>query len=527
MEKSTFQQSDPALTYPEERGLFKGLGTPPVLNAFLLAFVAYVFFIFGAWFINWVADRTAPDEPFTYERLVYNVRSWISRVPGGGRAFDLVARPVLLVRSGGEMMRDVARRRLAYEQKMADEWRETCSAANPGRPAPPMTEKFRKDYEAKNPPPPRVGEFNPASAPWWAFLAYGLWFLVMWSLFAGAINRVYAFRIGRDETITLSEALAFGLKTFFTHFFSGLLIAVIIAAMFWLVVGLVALFGSIPYFNYFGHFVVIIGLPFVLVAGFIIALLVVGLMFCFNMISSAIAAEYTDPFDAVSRAYSYILERPWHTLLYTFLTVAFVGIFLFFGAFALDSAESMLNWGLGDGQYGAISNYMGDNYISTVSYKEAFAGKQWSLMVLGIVTRFLFWLVHVFIFAAAIAFWLGSRMKAYLLLRHEVDGDEPDEIYLEEEEEPLEEIPSPAAEEKAEAAAEKVEEKKEAAEEKKEEKPKEEVKEEPKEEPKKEKKEKAEEKAEEKKPARKRKSRRRKKADDKKEDDKKEDEKKE
>lgn len=420
MEKNWEQQTEKAITYPEERGLFKGLEVPIVSNAIILAFVGYVVFMLGVMGIDKLISAVGNygDNFSAYECVVNTLGNWAAKFPGGRRVFDVVIRPVLLVEPG---------------------------------PTPP--------------------------AEWWMFLIFGGWFVIVWSLFAGAISRIFAFRIGRDETITLSEALAFGIKTWPTHIFSAILVAAFIGLMFvgaWVIT---LLLGRIPYVKVVTLWLMIPATLLVLLLSFILAVLVVGLLFCFNMISSAIAAEYTDSFDAVTRAYTYVIERPWHAILYTFLTAAMVAVFLFFAGLGLRTAESAIAYGLGDKQFAPVKKYLGKNYSNTdpitgktVSLNDAFAGYKAddgstiSLKAFAVCMRYIFWVVYLLLFATAASVWLGCRMKTYLLLRYEVDGDEPDEIYLEEEEELIEEKPPVAPPEKAEEKPKEEEKKEEKAE---------------------------------------------------------------
>ena len=56
--------------------------------------------------------------------------------------------------------------------------------------------------------------------------------------------------------------------------------------------------------------------PLVLVAGFIMAILLMGVLFGFPLMWGAISAEGTDSFDALSRSYAYVFQRPLHYLFY-------------------------------------------------------------------------------------------------------------------------------------------------------------------------------------------------------------------
>jgi len=71
----------------------------------------------------------------------------------------------------------------------------------------------------------------------------------------------------------------------------------------------------------------------------------------FNLAAAAIATEASDTFDGVSRAWNYILARPWQVILTYSLTFAYLGIFLFCGHIfekvCVKSLTAGDSWGMG------------------------------------------------------------------------------------------------------------------------------------------------------------------------------------
>lgn len=479
MEKST-------IPTPEERGLFRGLGTPPSLNAILLAFVGIVIFLVGAKGISLALSKTS-HQKLSYERFILQLRNKaVETFPVVRYPIDNIFVPIFIptpVPKSSDAIRlavesdwmsewknwsdeefEKFSEKLAEWEKKKDKWlKENDKKIKEGKAS-------LEAWQKENPPP--NFERPPLSPPWWVYLIYGFWFVVVWGLFAGAVNRIYAYRIGRDESITIREAMSFGFKTWGTHIFSAVLLAAFVAVIFFGCALLTAVFGKIPYLNYPGQILLIPGFLLILMAAFVIGFIVVILLFSFDLISSAIAVERTDPFDAISRAYAYVTERPWHTLLYTGLALLFILFFLYFGELAIGTAKKILAFGLG-ADYDAIAKHIDEG----ITYKTAFAESQVTLGWLGGALYYIIWVTRMFILATALALWLASRTKSYLLLRNEVDGDETDEIYIEEEElvEEIPPVPATKTEEKEEETKE--EEKVEKKEEMKEEEKKEEVKE--------------------------------------------------
>ncbi len=393
----------------EERGIFQGLKVPICLNAIILAFMAYVIFMAGTVLLSW-----GMHDDVAYEKVVLSLKDKVLKyLPALQRPVDEVIMP--------------------------------HAGANPEK----LDRAYRKWYES------RLGKdlnqpINPGDfyrPGWWQYLIFGAWFILLWSFFAGAINRTAAYRLARDESITLREGLVYGAQTWANHFLAIFFIALFIGIAYGFSVLASYILGWIPFA---GDLLLIIAFIFIMVAAFLITLLLGGLLFGFNMISSAIGVDKVDAFDAISRSYSYVLSRPWQALLYTFFPLLFVMLFLYFGKVFIGITVSAV--GAGFKNFGPIHDYIRGN----APIKEVFAGQPWTLLVCGFVMKIFLFLAQLFIVATAISYWLSARTKAYLLLRKEVDGDEVEEMYLEEEEEfaageaPTEALAPPAEPQKSE-----------------------------------------------------------------------------
>ena len=59
--------------------------------------------------------------------------------------------------------------------------------------------------------------------------------------------------------------------------------------------------------------------PLALVAGLLMAILLLGLLFGWPLMWATISTEETDSFDALSRSYAYVFQRPLHYLFYAFV----------------------------------------------------------------------------------------------------------------------------------------------------------------------------------------------------------------
>jgi hypothetical protein len=153
--------------------------------------------------------------------------------------------------------------------------------------------------------------------PFILLLALALWALIVWSLFGSAITRVAAVALARGDRLGFRAGLAHGIRRWPLYFGSPAipLVGALAIAVFLLIGGALAH----PALGGFGNFMLIVGgifWPLALLAGFIMALLLVGLAVGWPLMWATISVEATDPFDALSRSYSYAFHRPIRYLFY-------------------------------------------------------------------------------------------------------------------------------------------------------------------------------------------------------------------
>src|SRR5262249_40182339 len=63
--------------------------------------------------------------------------------------------------------------------------------------------------------------------------------------------------------------------------------------------------------------------------GLIMAVVLVGLI-GWPMIHATLSTEGSDSFDALSRSYSYLYQKPWHYLFYAFVALTYGAVIVFF-----------------------------------------------------------------------------------------------------------------------------------------------------------------------------------------------------
>ncbi len=187
--------------------------------------------------------------------------------------------------------------------------------------------------------------FFSAQADGWTrfyFFCAMVWTLAVWSLFGGAITRIAAVQIARNERIGMSEALRFTMKRLVYYvtaplfplvFVGGLLIVMIIFGYF----HMIPIFGDI----------VVDGLMWWLMMGFglLMAIALVGLI-GWPLMAATISTEGTDSWEAVSRSYTYVFQKPWHYIWYSLVAISYGAVVVFFIGFMGSFMVYLSKWGV-------------------------------------------------------------------------------------------------------------------------------------------------------------------------------------
>ena len=269
------------------------------------------------------------------------------------------------------------------------------------------------------------------------FVLFTLWFLTIWAIFGGAIARIAAIHLARDEKLSVRAALSFSLGKFLS-FVSAPLIPLVIVLFVGLVPLIAGLLSSLPLVG--PVFLILTGAIFVLIlaAGFVMTLVLLGTFGGFNLMYPTIAVEGSDSFDAISRSFSYVYARPWRMLFYTVVSIIygalcylFVRLFLwlmltlthsFVGAGMFKRAESL--------GYLWTAIWPGPQARGTLSYDVDFLTLRWDQDLAAVLIAFWVYLVVSMLGAFVISFYFTANTIIYYLMRNEVDATEMDDVYL-------------------------------------------------------------------------------------------------
>jgi hypothetical protein len=243
----------------------------------------------------------------------------------------------------------------------------------------------------------------------------GLWGAAVWAFFGAALCRTAAVRLAADEQIGMGAALRYASRKWPAYFAAPLLpvCGVVLATIPVLVLGWIMqsnwglVLGGILW-------------PLVLVAAFLMAVLLLGLLFGWPLMWAAISAEGTDSFDALSRTYAYVFQRPLRYLFYVIVAsvIGWLGWILVreFAAGVVWLGYWAAGWGCGQETIASILNPGPE--LSDVGRFGAGMIRFWAGCVKMLAVGYCF-----------SYFWTASA-SVYFLLRRDVDATEMDEVFL-------------------------------------------------------------------------------------------------
>lgn len=264
----------------------------------------------------------------------------------------------------------------------------------------------------------------------WKLAVTGLVILLLVCIVGGAIARVYALRKARDESIGFDDAFAFSLGNL-GQFVAGPFFMAAATAMF-VVGGLAA--GAAAGVPWAGPVLQIISQPLAILFALILTLLVVGAILGLPLYLCAVAVERNGSLDAVSRTYSYVFARP---VTYGVGAIIVLGVASaidgFSGWFAMRAEELFVTGAAWSGGGSGTGAPLGAAFAAarrlTTPEAPADAGGQ------AVASMWICWafasgtllLVRGFI----VSYIVGGFCDLYFMLREEVEGVSPSEVFVE------------------------------------------------------------------------------------------------
>jgi hypothetical protein len=252
-----------------------------------------------------------------------------------------------------------------------------------------------------------TGEHNLTIGELFYLALTGLWSLVVWALFGGAITRICALALTQDEHLSLLAAVRFSASKWVSYFSSPLLpmFGSLLVVVPLLIVGLLSRSDALLA-------VVAVFWPLALLGGLLLAIILLGLLAGFPIMWAAVSVESSDSWDAVSRSYSYVYERPLHMLFYLFLGTVYGILILivvnWFANMSYDLSWLPTSFGMGSEQISHLPDTFGGPLIKGL----------WGGVIGMVKSTFL------------IAYFWTFAVAAYLLLRRSADATEMDEVAM-------------------------------------------------------------------------------------------------
>jgi hypothetical protein len=275
----------------------------------------------------------------------------------------------------------------------------------------------------------------------WKLVVVGAWLLVLWSIVAGAISRVYAVRIARDESIAAGDGLAFSVANI-KSFLCAPLFALAAAG---LVLGLAAAAGAASAVPGAGPFLQLVAHPLAFLAGLVAIFVVVGGVFGFPIMTAAVATERNGFLDAVSRTYSYVFTRPVAYLAAALSTLFVASIVFLLGMTFIALTTRAMAFGA---QWNAAAwnpdaTRIEDLGAMRLGYQAAVSPGGvlgWPnvehVAGLAALTAYVTWaltaLATIVVNGYVLAYFVGGLTDTYFMLRRDVDGIDDAEVYVDE-----------------------------------------------------------------------------------------------
>jgi hypothetical protein len=274
----------------------------------------------------------------------------------------------------------------------------------------------------------------------WAFryhflycIVFGVIKLVVISVAGGAICRISALQFARGEKPGFFEALRFAVRKFLSLFTAPLVpVAIIIFTGVFVV--LLGLIGNIPRL---GDLIMGIFMPLALIAGTLMAIVLIGAVAGFNLMFPAVAYDGSDCLDAISRSFSYIFSKPWRMGFYTAVAAVYGAICYIFARFfmflLLWATYGALQLGIwvdnSSKEVGKLTAIWPEPHFMDLLDQPSFASANWSESVAAFLIYLLMLAAIGLLVSFIISFYFSANTIIYALMRNRVDNTLLEDVY--------------------------------------------------------------------------------------------------
>ena len=251
--------------------------------------------------------------------------------------------------------------------------------------------------------------------------------LAVISIAGGSLCRIAALQFAQGEKPGLTEALRFSTKRF-TSFFTAPLAPVGIIIFIGVFIVLLGLVGNIPRA---GELIVGICTPLALIAGALIAIVLIGAVVGFNLMFPSVAYDGSDCFDAISRSFSYVYAKPWRMGFYTVIAAIYGAICYTFVRFFAFLLLWVTHWPLQLGVWGndKLAAIWSEPHFRDLLVPPDWGALNWSQSIAAFLIYLCSLAVVGLLAAFIISFYFSANTIIYSLMRNKVDNTALDDIY--------------------------------------------------------------------------------------------------
>ena len=272
------------------------------------------------------------------------------------------------------------------------------------------------------------------------YAACALWAILVWAWFGGAITRIAAVELTREERLGWKAAFRHVHPRWRAYLAAPLLpiVGVLVGIAVLLPLGLLMRLD-------WGAVATAVVWPIALLVSLVLAILLVGLAFGWPLMWASISAEGMDSWDANSRAYAYVYQRPLNYLFYAAVASLLGALgWLFVSAFAslvIHLGAWGVSWGSGEERLAHVLLATPYDDLSWAglpldAYPADFAGERDRPEAFaGALIRGWWSLVKVLALGFAYSYFWTASTGIYLLLRKDTDNTPLDDVCFDEGEE--------------------------------------------------------------------------------------------
>jgi len=174
------------------------------------------------------------------------------------------------------------------------------------------------------------------------FLLVILWTLLTWSFFGGAISRIAAVKMARQDSIYSSDAIRY-VRRHLLAYLGAPMVPLVLLGFCFLFTMLFGLFHMIPWLGE----LVVDGIFFFLMilVGLAMAALLVG-MIGWPLMVASVSVEGADIWDAFTRCYQYVYQSIWRYVWYHLIALLYGAVVVFLFGLMASLALYLAQWGM-------------------------------------------------------------------------------------------------------------------------------------------------------------------------------------